>query len=212
MTQFDRFADTFEGTLVSRLKYEAPQILAGLIQDFCASTTDKWDVLDLGCGTGLVASAIHPFTRQLVGVDLSAKMLTKARERNLYQRLEHSDLFSMMKDEPSLSYDVIVAADVFVYIGKLDGIVQEGARLLRRGGVFAFCVEAMESLSVFGSSTTNDREYVLNTTGRYAHSSTYLHKLARTHGFVISSLACNRIRFEVSKPVDGHYAIFRRAD
>jgi predicted TPR repeat methyltransferase len=212
VTQFDRFADTFDKTLVSHLKYEAPQILVGLIEDFCTSTADKWDVLDLGCGTGLVALAIHPYTRQLVGVDLSAKMLTKARERNLYQRLERSDLFSMMKGEPNSSYDAIVAADVFVYIGKLDGIVQEGARLLRPGGVFAFCVEAMESLSIGGSSNIGNREYILNITGRYAHSAIYMHKLARTHGFMISSLIRNKIRFEVGKPVDGHYAIFKLAD
>ena len=47
-----------------------------------------WDVLDLGCGTGLVGAAIAPFARHLVGVDLSQPMLEMARARNLYQRLE----------------------------------------------------------------------------------------------------------------------------
>jgi predicted TPR repeat methyltransferase len=37
-------------------------------------SAEKWDVLDLGCGAGLVGSAIAPFARQLVWVDLSAKM------------------------------------------------------------------------------------------------------------------------------------------
>jgi len=136
-------------------------------------------------------------------------MLEKARERNLYQRLEGSDLLSMMKGEFNSSYDVIVAADVFVYIGNLDGIMQEGARLLRPGGVFAFSVEAMESLSN-GVSTADKREYILNPTGRYAHSSIYIHKFARTYGFTISSLTRNKMRFEAGKPVDGHYAVLKK--
>ena len=186
------------------------KILVGLIKDFYTSATDKWDVLYLGCGTGLVGSTIYPYARQLVGVDLSTKMLAKAKERNLYQRLESADLLSMMKGELISSYDVIVAADVFVYIGKLDEIMQEGARLLRPGGVFAFSVEAMESLS-HGVSNTDDGEYILNPTGRYAHSSNYIDKLARTHGFTISSLTRNKMRLEAGKPVDGHYAIFKRS-
>jgi predicted TPR repeat methyltransferase len=208
-TLFDQFADTFDRQLIEKLEYEAPNILVGLIKDLCISTTDKWDVLDLGCGTGLVGAAIYPYAGQLIGVDLSAKMLAKASEKNLYQRLENSNLLSMMKDELNSSYDVIVAADVFIYIGKLDEIIQEGARLLRPGGVFAFSVEAKEALSN-GVSTADDREYILNPTGRYAHSSIYIHELARKHGFTISSLTYNKIRFETGKLVDGHYAIFKR--
>ena len=210
-TYFDQFANTFDRKL-EKLKYESPKILVGLIKDFYTSITDKWDVLDLGCGTGLVGSAIYAYTRQLVGVDLSAKMLAKARERNLYQRLESSDLLSMMKGEPISSYDVIVAADVFVYIGKLDEIMQEGARLLRPGGVFAFSVEAMASLSNdVRNANADDGEYILNPTGRYAHSSIYIQKLAHMHGFIISSLTCNKMRVESGKRVDGHYAIFKRS-
>ena len=36
------------------------------------------DVLDLGCGTGLMGAEIHPLARTLVGVDLSSQMLENA--------------------------------------------------------------------------------------------------------------------------------------
>ena len=158
-----------------------------------------------------MGAAIHPHARKLVGVDLSARMLTKAGERSLYQRLEKSDLLTMMKNEAASSYDLIVAADVFVYIGKLDEIVGEGARLLRPGaGLLAFSVEALES-SPNGGDDTNNSGYKLNANGRYAHSSAYLRELARTHGFSVSALARNSVRLEKGKPVEGWFALLERA-
>ena len=37
------------------------------------------EIVDAGCGTGLLAPHLRPYARRLVGVDLSPKMLEKAR-------------------------------------------------------------------------------------------------------------------------------------
>ena len=55
-------------------------------------------------------------------------MLEKARERNLYDRLEQLDLLTMMQGEAAASYDVVFAADVFVYLGKLDELVEQAQK------------------------------------------------------------------------------------
>jgi len=111
--------------LVRELQYSVPENLVSLARQRARNPDNKWDVLDLGCGTGLIGVAIAPYARNLVGVDLSAKMLAKARDRNLYRRLEQQDLLSMMKHEPASSYDLIVAADVFVYLGNLEDIIRD---------------------------------------------------------------------------------------
>jgi predicted TPR repeat methyltransferase len=85
--------------------------------------------------------------RTLVGVDLSSKMLEKARERRLYDRLEQLDLMAMMQAEPSKTYDLVIAADVFVYLGKLDALAMEVHRLLRAESLFAFSVESLDALA-----------------------------------------------------------------
>ena len=205
---FDGFASNFEAILVENLNYEIPKKLVALITDFAKPVAEKWDVLDLGCGTGLVGPAIAPYTRQLVGVDLSAGMLAKAQEKRLYQRLERSELLAMMKGEKASSYDVIIAADVFVYIGRLDEIMVEINRLLRPGGTLAFSVEAMEALS----NEEGIKDYQLNQTGRYAHSSGYIARMALVNGFKKHSLTPSTIRLEKGKPVQGWVALMENTE
>jgi len=204
---FDSYADRFDIHLLQALKYESPQRLAELVTKYLPTPTEKWDVLDLGCGTGLVGPEIAPFTRSLVGVDLSNKMLQKARERNLYNRLEHLDLLTMMRGEATASYDVVFAADVFVYLGELDEIICEIRRLLRPTGVIAFSVESLEQ-SFTESSKNEEQKYRLEQTGRYTHSKNYLHQLAASNGFYAKEMITTPIRTQHGKQVHGHLVLF----
>ena len=130
---------------------------------------------------------LAPHARQLVGVDLSAKMLEKARARNLYDRLEQLDLLTMMQGEGAASYDVLFAADVFVYLGKLDELVEQARRLLRPSGLFAFSVESLDALAGDAAALPDRRDYKLNVTARYAHSMAYLTRMAGDYGFDVLS-------------------------
>ncbi|MBI5429637.1 MAG: tetratricopeptide repeat protein [Nitrosomonadales bacterium] len=206
---FDGYAEKFDAHLLKNLKYETPNKLVSFITRHSAPPGEKWNVLDLGCGTGLAGVAIAPFARQLVGVDLSARMLDKARERNLYQRLERLDLLTMMRDEQAHSYDVIIAADVFVYLGKLDEIVSETRRLLCPGGIFAFSVEALDLLANEETNPDDQREYQLGASGRYAHTANYLNRLASAHGFLIQEMAATQIREERNQPVKGYLVLWQ---
>lgn len=199
---FDNYAERFDTHLQQVLQYDIPKKLVALIAQHLP-VAEKFNVLDLGCGTGLIGPEIAPYAKQLVGVDLSAKMLEKARTRNLYQRLVRADLLSMMHDEPAASYNLVIAADVFVYVGRLDEIVGEIKRLLSAGGVFAFSTESMEAAS--GS----DSGYRLENTGRYAHSVEYLSGLAAANGFRILEMVATQIRTEHGKPVNGHMAVWQ---
>jgi predicted TPR repeat methyltransferase len=163
---------------------------------------EKSDLLDLGCGTGLAGVAFAPYTRHLVGVDLSANMLARARARRLYQRLEHAELLSMMQREGNASYDVVVAADVFIYSGRLDEIFAEVKRLLRAGGLFAFSVESLDALSGLAREMPHEaKEYQLNASGRFAHASTYIQALALACGFRVNTMLSAPARLEDGKAV-----------
>ena len=206
---FDGYANKFDTHLVRDLEYKIPSELVSTLRQAIELPDKEWDVLDLGCGTGLVGLEISPHARQLVGVDLSTKMLSRARVRNVYHRLEHSDLLPMMRGEEASSYDVIVAADVFVYLGMLDEIVAEAGRLLRAGGYFMFSVEALDALPSVAIDLENKAEYKLNQSGRYAHSAKYLEKLASDNGFSPLSMISTPVRLEEGLPIPAWAAVWK---
>ena len=206
---FDSYAEKFDTHLRQTLKYETPEKLVALVTQHSTLPDEKWNVLDLGCGTGLAGAAISSFARQLTGVDLSSKMLEKAHARNLYQRLEHLDLLTMMQAEKNSSYDIIIAADVFVYIGKLDKIISEIKRLLCPGGILAFSVEALGAFSNKETNQDAQREYQLENTGRYSHSINYVSRLAAVNGFLPVEIAATQLRMEQNKPVMGHLVLWK---
>jgi predicted TPR repeat methyltransferase len=206
---FDSYADKFDAHLVHDLKYRTPSELISLLKKAVDLPASEWNVLDLGCGTGLAGVEIASCARKLVGVDLSAKMLERARLRKVYHSLEHSDLLHMMRGEGSSSYELVIAADVFVYLGVLDDIVTEVKRLLRPGGFFIFTVEALEALHGCVIDLENKPWYKLNRSGRYAHSAAYLEKLSAASGFCSLNLVSIPVRLEKGLPITAWAVVWK---
>jgi predicted TPR repeat methyltransferase len=201
---FDDYAEQFDSHLVRELEYRIPGLLVGVVREYAAQRSEKWDVLDLGCGTGLVGEAIAPHARQLVGVDLSRKMLEKARAKGVYTRLKQAELLGMTRDEADASYDVVMATDVFVYIGRLDEVAREARRLLRGGGLFAFSIEAMPE------GESSGQGFRLAPSGRYVHAAAYLDALAAANEFRVRSVRPVPIRKEKGVPVPGWMLVWER--
>lgn len=208
---FDEYADRFDAHLVKELRYDIPRLAADMLAPHAAAAGRRWDVLDLGCGTGLVGAAIEPFTRRIVGVDLSPAMIAKARETGRYARLEAGELVAMMRGEPDASYDLVTAADVFVYVGRLDDAIGEIARLLRPGGFAVFSVESRDALPADGDASAHGRGFRLNRSGRYAHALAYLERLAREHGFAFAERHDVTVRLDHGEPVAGYLVLWRAA-
>jgi predicted TPR repeat methyltransferase len=207
---FDGYADIFDSHLVEGLKYTVPAELTALLVAQPGFAATKRDLLDLGCGTGLVGVEIAGYARQLVGVDLSPQMLAKARAKNVYTRLEHADLLAMTRCEADASYDALMAADVFIYLGKIDEIVAEARRLLRAPGWLAFSVEALAGTDEVGAGSVGHRDYRVLPSGRYAQSSAYLERLAAQHGFTVRAFNAASIREEKRAPVAGWLLLWEK--
>jgi predicted TPR repeat methyltransferase len=155
--------------------------------------------LYLGCGTGLLGARLRPLARALAGVDISASMLALARQRQIYDNLVCGELVAFMQMQDT-GFDLVVAADVFGYIGDLARVFQEARGRLRAGGVFGFSVEASE-----------DQDFVLRATLRFAHSAAYIRRLSADHGFALETIESKVIRQEDGNEVIGHLAVLRRA-
>ena len=206
---FDAYAKRFDAHLAQSLGYDVPRRLAELILRHARVPEHKWDILDLGCGTGMVGAEMVSHARQLAGVDLSERMLDKALQRGIYTRLVEADLLAMLQGEPAASCDVITAADVFIYVGRIDGVVAETRRVLRPGGMFAFSIETLEP----APDEANDgqpRGFRLTTSGRFAHAPAYTASLASAHGFRIVETQAARIRVESGVPVQGFIELWEK--
>jgi len=71
-------------------------------------------VLDLGVGTGF-SLPLYPQHTQVIGVDLSSKMLREARKKVLLERLSHVDLMEMDAAHlafPDNTFDCVIVAFV----------------------------------------------------------------------------------------------------
>ena len=136
-------ADTFDEHLTQRLGYRVPSLvvdeLTPWLSDFAQRHNRLPSVLDLGCGTGLFGVAVRQYAATLTGVDLSAAMLAKARERGIYDELIESDLQSFLLPNASRKlFDLTVATDVFIYVGNLDSLFPKIAAHISHAGRFAF--------------------------------------------------------------------------
>lgn len=191
---FDDYAADFERHLVDELQYDAPERLArGL------GGTPFADALDLGCGTGLVGRALRGRVDRLEGVDLSSAMLERARATGDYTRLVQADLVDHLLTLPPASQDLVVAADVLIYLGDLDALFAGVRRVLRPGGVFTFTVEQADDAA----------QAELRPTARYAHAPQGLQALAARHGLGMERQEAGTLRLEQGQPVAGLYLWLR---
>lgn len=201
---FDDYAADFDQHLVATLGYQAPQRLARLLAAHTPSAHFD-SALDLGCGTGLCGPLLRPMARRLVGVDLSGEMLAKARALGVYDALVQAEIVGHLREASARGeapHDLVVAADVFIYVGELAPVFDAVHAATRPGAVFAFSVEPDDLPASPGAR--------LLPSLRYAHAPDYLRQLAARHGFEVTTMARDTIRVEQARPIDGLYVTLRR--
>ena len=196
---FNTYADRFDDHLVGQLNYRAPQLILDALRPHL-DTGRRLDVIDLGCGTGLVGALLRPYAASLAGVDLAPKMIERARIRGIYDHLEVGDVTETLLKHPA-AYDLVVAGDVFVYVGDLAPVFRAAHAALRPGGLFAFTVELHDG-----------DEYVLRPSRRFAHPDPYIRKVAAEHALPVVSWTQAVLRTESNQPVQGLVVVLRRDD
>ncbi len=195
---FDSYAERFEDHLLTDLDYRVPDELAALVREAGHRPERTWHVLDLGCGTGLSGVAFRDHARVLVGSDLSTRMIEVAAKRAVYDELHAEDLLVTL-GRADASVDLIVAADVLVYVGALEALFVACAAALRSGGWFTFSTESHDGEGV-----------KLLPTLRYAHADAYIRELAGRAGFAIAGSREAVLRSDHGKPIIGALYLLRR--
>jgi predicted TPR repeat methyltransferase len=196
---YDSFAPLYDQHVVAGLKYKLPREVARMITERYPDR--KLNVLDLGCGTGLLGACLGRIEGALVGVDLSRPMLDQALRHGVYDRFHNVDLLDALEATPESLYDVIAALDVFIYAGDMTRAVPDAYRILRSGGHFIFsCERALD----------DEADLVLRPSQRFAHKPSHLEALCRSAGFEQVTIETMPLRYENNQPVEGFLVIARK--
>lgn len=197
---FDGYASGFDRHLVDKLAYRGPEIIVSALQTVMQRDSRAVHfarVLDLGCGTGLLAEALQGKAGEIDGVDLSPGMLEVARAKNLYHALHIADVTAFVAAvPPAAGYDLIAAADVLVYLGDLAPLFQAVPPALSPSGLFAFTVQSRP-----------DAGFALGADMRFHHAETYLRTTAAAAGLACRHLAPVVTRRDGGQDVPGFVVV-----
>ena len=193
---FDSYAPRFDESLVA-MGYEIPMLLRRAL-DTLPGVLHFTRAVDLGCGTGFSGLPFRDLTDHLTGVDLSARMLAKAKGKEIYDVLIQDDLVTFL-DQTSEYYDLLLLADVFIYLGKLDAPFAAIRQRSHPGALLLFSIEL-----------SRRADFVLRPSGRYAYSQAYIERLATDNGMVIAYQEQTGVRKEKGKWIDGVLFILQR--
>lgn len=201
---FDQYAYTYNQHVKETLNYQVPHLLRKLIHSYAEKKNKPWQVLDLGCGTGLCAPYFIDISDKLYGVDLSPNMISEAAKLGAYYKLAVEDIYSFLS-KTLQKFDLIIAADVFGYFGELKAILEACYKTLNTDGYYLFSIE-----NILDSDIKTG--YQLGETGRYCHHSAYVQSLAAEIGFTICEQQDAVLRIQEKNNVKGTLFLLQKKD
>ena len=201
-TLFDQYAPRFEVALVDELGYRGPALLFKAVLAVRARARKPAffrRAIDLGCGTGLAATAFAREVDRFIGIDLSPRMIERARATGLYAELEVADMVAGLRGKPDASADLILGADAMVYVADLAPVLGEAARVLAAGGLLAVTLETHDGAGVqIGQGL------------RYAHSERYVRAQVEAAGLQLAQCEDLSARNEDHVPAPGLVVVATR--
>lgn len=214
---FDQYAEHYNAHVKEKLHYNVPGQLRNAVGRCISANSSAGRVLDLGCGTGLCGVYFRDLAIELIGVDLSPKMVEKAKALDAYESVIVADIQDYLNDPKLKPFNLIIAGDVLVYSGNLTKLFQAVTAALLPKGRFAFTIENLEQGANLDQKANLDqnenpeqRDYFLNPTGRYAHSTHYIHQLAKANHLKIELEETIVPRQHEGKAIDGRLFVLQK--
>lgn len=198
-TLFDQNAYRFEDVLVDELGYEVPILMQ---RKLAALGLGKFSrMLDLGCGTGLAAEAMRDLVEEIIGLDISSRMIDICEDKDIYDGLYCAEVEEFLADNDEQPFDLISACDVLPYLGDVRALFSGVAALLTESGTFSFSAEKLPDA---------EATYRVSAGHRYVHSETYLRAELAAAGFNVSDVTEINVRMENGQPSPGYLIVAGR--
>ncbi len=158
---YDDFSGWYENERHHGYHAMLDRLQVGVARPLCADR----DVLEVGCGTGMILKEIAPVARRAVGLDISRGMLEKARSRGL------DVVEGTATDLPfgDASFDTVYSFKVLAHVREITTAMAEVARVLRPGGRAAlefyntrslrYVIKRLKRPHAVSATTTDDQVY-----------------------------------------------------
>ncbi len=197
---FDQYAGYYNQHMQKELQYNVPQFMRQAINKFVTEHTTQQYILDLGCGTGLCGIYFRDLARFAVGVDISPAMLVEAKNLGAYDALCCCNILETIPGMQQEYFDIILAADVLVYIGELERMFEIVVSALKPSALFAFTIEVQDQ----------NTSFILQPSGRFAHALNYIRNLAAMYNLQIEISESIIPRRQEGQPISGHLFVLRK--
>lgn len=158
---YDEFAGWYEKERGQGYHQMLDDLEVELVRRYCHGER----ALEVGCGTGLILSRVAEFAPQAVGIDLSAGMLARARDRGLAVAQASATELPCADD----SFDVVFSFKVLAHIEQIHMAMNEMARVTRPGGYvlaefynprsLRYLVKRLKTPTAVSASTTDEAVY-----------------------------------------------------
>lgn len=159
-------------------QYQGPRLVVEACRPHLGKTSGL-HLVDLGCGTGLVAKPWRTLCREVLGLDITpamvaASQVARAGDNPAYDRVLTADINAVPVGTfmPGAS-DVILCIDTAQFLGDLAPLCRLVAQALAPGGIFVLTTEVANPLHGFGVNPE---------TGRFGHSNEYVRRVAAAAG------------------------------
>jgi predicted TPR repeat methyltransferase len=199
-------AQSWDGGTATAQSYRGAEHVVGAFRKATKALTGL-DVLDAGCGTGLIGPEVRAQARRLDGVDLSLSMLDRAREKQVYDALHREDLVGYMARHPH-RFDAILSAATLIHFGDLMPAFQAAAGSVRPNGTFVFTLFPNEQDGNDVSVGTLDG---FAQGGCFCHGASYVVRIAGETGFSVEAMDREVHEYHHGQPKMGLVVVLRRS-
>ena len=193
---FDHYANKFDHHLINILNYSVPNFIEKEL-NLIDKKIKFENVIDLGCGTGLCGKFLKNKSSNLIGIDISPRILEKADKKKIYDKLICSNFIDYLK-KTSSQFDLFVAADVFIYTGE----ISETFDLIKKRAT-------KESYFIFSTETLNQGNYKLQESGRFSHSENYIKQKSIENSMILISKKDIKVRKEKNEWIKGQLYFYK---
>ncbi len=141
--QFEEWAHSYDRSFLHHFLFRPSYLL---LMEEIAKWFDRnqkpFRVLDIGCGTGELASMLahSDWPVQVVGLDYSPLMCSRATEKTRKADLHYKSVFTAADSEflpfKDATFDVVTCSNSFHHYPNQPGVVKGIRRLIKSGGMF----------------------------------------------------------------------------
>ncbi len=124
---YDEWASGYEAD-VATWGYEAPAVA---VEKLSSYVQPHAQIIDVGCGTGLVGAALaHAGFHDVVGVDASSESLDLSAKTGNYRALTEIDLTNLPTSLPEGHFGGLICVGVMSYLPDVEATCREFARIV----------------------------------------------------------------------------------